>query len=137
MNTSHAKLLNWVIQISSLKKFQLIVSGLTSHIIPSCSWQHLWYSCYRQFPFYLLCTLLSYPFHLLPSPMHPTGFSLCFLPGFLATITLLSSQVMYAPDSDESMTQRWLGHCLLVFCNSQNIYIWYLYIYRIEDNNII
>ena len=46
---------------------------------------------YRWFPSYLLCTLLLFTFHLLPSPMHPTGFSFCFFPGFLAVFTLLSS----------------------------------------------
>ena len=46
---------------------------------------------YRRFPFYLFCTLLLFPFHLLPSPVHPTRFSFCFFPGFLAIFTLLSS----------------------------------------------
>ena len=46
---------------------------------------------YRQFPSYLLCTPLLIPFHLLPSPVYPTGFSFCFFPGFVAIFTLLSS----------------------------------------------
>ena len=46
---------------------------------------------YRRFPSYLLCTLLLLPFHLLPSLVHPTGFSFCFFPGVLAIFTLLSS----------------------------------------------
>ena len=45
---------------------------------------------YRRFSFYLLCTLLLFAFHLLPSPVHPTGFSFYFFPGFLAIFTLLS-----------------------------------------------
>ena len=45
---------------------------------------------YRRFPSYLLYTLLLFPFHLLPSPVHPTGFSFCFFPGFLAIFILLS-----------------------------------------------
>ena len=43
---------------------------------------------YRRFPFYPLCIILLFPFHLLPSPVNPTGFSFCF---FLAIFTLLSS----------------------------------------------
>ena len=84
--------------------------------IPPC-WQHLWCSSlgqtqteradpcesqphkgnlnsklkYRRVPSYLLCTLLSFPIHLLVSPVHLTGFSFCFLPGFHAIFTLLSS----------------------------------------------
>ena len=46
---------------------------------------------YRRFPSYLFCTLLLLPFHLLPSPVHPTGFSFCMFPGFLAIFTLLWS----------------------------------------------
>ena len=34
---------------------------------------------------------LIFPFHILPSPVHPTGFSFCFFPGFLAIFILLSS----------------------------------------------
>ena len=45
---------------------------------------------YRWFPSYLLCDLLIFPFHLLPSRVHPTRFSFCFFPGFLAIFTLLS-----------------------------------------------
>ena len=33
-----------------------------------------------------------FPFHLLPYPVHPTRFSLCFFPGFLAIFILLSSR---------------------------------------------
>ena len=46
---------------------------------------------YRRFPSYLLCTLLIFPFHILPSPVNPTGFSLCFFLGFLAIFILFSS----------------------------------------------
>ena len=36
---------------------------------------------YRRFSSYFLCTLLLFPHHFLPSPVHPTGFSFClFLP---------------------------------------------------------
>ena len=42
------------------------------------------------FPSYLLCALLSFPFHVLPSPVHHTGFSFCLFSGFLAILTLLS-----------------------------------------------
>ena len=38
---------------------------------------------YRRFPSYLLSTLLLFPFHLLPSPVHPIGFSSWFFPGYL------------------------------------------------------
>jgi len=34
---------------------------------------------------------LIFPFHLLPSPVHPTGFSFCFFPAFVAIFILLSS----------------------------------------------
>ena len=34
---------------------------------------------------------LIFPFHLLPSPVHPTGFSFRFFHGFLAIFILLSS----------------------------------------------
>ena len=34
---------------------------------------------------------LIFPFHLLPSPVHPTGFSFCFFTGFLAIFISLSS----------------------------------------------
>ena len=34
---------------------------------------------------------LMYPFHLLPSPVHPTGFLFYIFPGFLAIFILLSS----------------------------------------------
>ena len=34
---------------------------------------------------------LTYPFYLLPSQVHPTGFSFCFLPGFLANFVFLLS----------------------------------------------
>ena len=40
-------------------------------------------------PVYLLCTLLLFYFHLLPSPVHPTRFSFCF---FLVIFILMSSQ---------------------------------------------
>ena len=40
----------------------------------------------------LICTLLLFIFDLLPSPVHHTGFSLGFFPGFPAIFTLLSSQ---------------------------------------------
>ena len=43
----------------------------------------------RRFPSYLTLTLFLY--FLLPSPVHPTGFSFCFFPGFLAIYILLSS----------------------------------------------
>ena len=46
---------------------------------------------YRRFPSYLLWTLLLFPIHLLPSPMHSTGFSFYIFPGFLAMFTSLSS----------------------------------------------
>ena len=53
--------------------------------------QYLTYKLkYRRLPFYL-CTLLLFPFHLLPYPVHPTEFSFCFFPGFLVIFTLLSS----------------------------------------------
>ena len=42
---------------------------------------------YRRFLSYLLLL----PSHLSPSPVHPTGFSLCFFPCFFAIFTLLSS----------------------------------------------
>ena len=42
-------------------------------------------------PSYLLCTLLLFPFHLLPSPVHTTGFSFCLFIGFLVIFTSLSS----------------------------------------------
>ena len=45
----------------------------------------------RWFPSYLLCTLLLFPFHLLPSSVHPTRFSFWFFSGFLAIFSLLSS----------------------------------------------
>ena len=47
---------------------------------------------YMQLPSYLLCTLLIFPFHLIPAPMHHTGLSFCFFPGFLAMFTLMSSK---------------------------------------------
>ena len=34
---------------------------------------------------------LIFPFHPLPSSMHPSGFSFCFFPDFLAIFTLLLS----------------------------------------------
>ena len=34
---------------------------------------------------------LIFPFHVLPSQVHPTGFSFCFSPGFFAIFILLSS----------------------------------------------
>ena len=42
----------------------------------------------RRFPF---LPSLIFPLHLLPSPVHLTGFSFCFYPGFLAIFILLSS----------------------------------------------
>ena len=45
----------------------------------------------RRFLSYLLCTLLLFPFHLLPSPVHPTGFTFRVFPGFLVIFTLSSS----------------------------------------------
>ena len=42
---------------------------------------------YRRVPSYLLCTILSFSFHLLSSPVHPTGFSFCFS---LASMPFLS-----------------------------------------------
>ena len=47
---------------------------------------------HRRFTSYLPCTLLLFPFHLLTSPVHPTGVSLGFFPGFLVIFSLLSSQ---------------------------------------------
>ena len=53
---------------------------------------------YRWIPSYLLCTLLLFPLHLLPSPVHPTRFSFCFFfPGFLVIFSLLSSQQQKTP----------------------------------------
>ena len=43
---------------------------------------------YRRFPSHLLCTLLLFPFHVLPSPVHPTEF---FFPGFTDIFALFSS----------------------------------------------
>ena len=43
---------------------------------------------YKWFPSILLCTHLIFPFHILPSPVYPTGFSFCFFPGFLTIFTL-------------------------------------------------
>ena len=37
---------------------------------------------------------LIFPFHLLPFPVHPTGFSICFFPGFLA-IFILSLTIQF------------------------------------------
>ena len=34
---------------------------------------------------------LIFPFHLLPTPVHPTRFSFCFFPGFLAIFILSSN----------------------------------------------
>ena len=45
---------------------------------------------YRRFPYFFLYTFLSFPFHLLPSPVHHTEFSSYFIPGFLTISTLLS-----------------------------------------------
>ena len=45
---------------------------------------------YRWIPSYLFCTLLLFPFHVLPSPVHPTGLSL-FLPWLPCHFYLLSS----------------------------------------------
>ena len=33
---------------------------------------------------------LIFPSHLIPSPVHPTGFSFCFFPGFLAIFIMFS-----------------------------------------------
>ena len=41
---------------------------------------------------------LAFPFHLLPSPVHPTGSSFCFFPGFLAIFILLPSNNKNIPD---------------------------------------
>ena len=40
---------------------------------------------------------LIFPFHLLPSPVYPTGFSICIFPGFLAIFILLSSNNKISP----------------------------------------
>ena len=57
---------------------------------------------YRQFPFYLLCTLFLFYFHLLPSPVHPIGFSFCsslvslsFLPCCHRTTTTCCTNLPY------------------------------------------
>ena len=42
-------------------------------------------------PIFFFCTLLLFPFHLLPYPVHSTGFYFFFFPDFLAIFTLLSS----------------------------------------------
>ena len=65
------------------------ISSLAS--LPFLSCYHHNKHKYRRFPSYLLCTLLLFPSHLSPSPVHPTGFSFCFFTGFLAFFTLLSS----------------------------------------------
>ena len=46
---------------------------------------------YRRFPSHLLCTFLLFSFHLLPSLVHPAGFSFCFFRGFLVVFILFSS----------------------------------------------
>ena len=46
---------------------------------------------YRRFLSYLFCIFLVYPFHLLPFPVHPAGFSTCFFSVFLVIFSLLSS----------------------------------------------
>ena len=46
---------------------------------------------YRRFLSYLLCPLLLLPFHLLPSLVHPTGFSFCFIPVALVIFSFFSS----------------------------------------------
>ena len=50
---------------------------------------------YMRFPSYLLCALLLFHFHLLPFPVHPTGFSFCFFPGFLIIFTLLTTKISW------------------------------------------
>ena len=48
-----------------------------------------------------------FPFHLLLSPVHPTGFSFCFFPGFLAIFSLLSSN-----NNNQFCWIRTFGVCL-------------------------
>ena len=38
---------------------------------------------------------LIFPFHILPSPVHPTGFSFCFFPDFLAIFILSLNSIKY------------------------------------------
>ena len=47
---------------------------------------------YRWFPSYLPCTLILFPFHLLPFAAHPTWFFFSFFPCFPAIFILLPSQ---------------------------------------------
>ena len=53
--------------------------------------QDEWSATQERVVSYLLFTLFLFSIHLLPSPVHPIGFSFCFFPGFLAIFTLLSS----------------------------------------------
>ena len=60
---------------------------------------------YRRIPTYLLCTIL------LPSPVHPTGFSFWFFPGFLAILpcyhrTTKNVRKLYGCDSLSAATER-------------------------------
>ena len=54
-----------------------------------------------RFPFKLNSTMVTnlpsliFPFNLLPSPVHATGFSFCFFPGFLVIFILLSLNLTF------------------------------------------
>ena len=56
--------------------FNFINSKLNSNMVPVLS---------------SLDPSLIFPFHLLPSPVYPTGYSFCFFPGLLPIYILLSS----------------------------------------------
>ena len=56
-------------------------------------------STQRRFPSFLLLyiSFFSYvfPFHFLPSPLHPTGFSFCFFPGTCHSFLVVFEQQQY------------------------------------------
>ena len=78
-------------------------------------------------PSYLLCAPLLFPLHLVPSPVHSTGFSFCFSPGFLAIF--ISS----------SNNNAWLHHYLRLifgFILEQNIRIWFFATFEVSSRNV-
>ena len=106
--------------LASPVPFSIPLQGETS--LALFFWQHFWYSSLGQTQTPLreptsqesphLQTQLQaipvlsslYPFLInfssLPSPVHSTGFSLCFFPGFLAIFALMSSKNNYSQNNN-------------------------------------
>ena len=73
-------------------------------------------------------SFLIFPFHLLPSPVHPTGFSFCFFPGFLAIFIVVSCQHEHSQTISDKIERKQVSDCVRDVrpCRETKIYCFYI-----------